>query len=214
MLAASKSKEELLMVKSTALPPGSTCGHRCVASPAVESSLVSSAGVPPASDTLKSPDLVVGEKTMFPSSPQSPPFGPSASQSVRAAPPVIEIFFSLLPAKKAIHCPSGEKKGLEAFSVPANAVAWLWSRRRTKSWVGPPLLGRAANTNTVPFLERAAAGPEVESRVASAPNSTLKHRGDAGRGASHVLTQSSVPTRARARTTATPHGSARRQAGG
>src|SRR5262249_23116757 len=163
------------------------------------SSLVSSAGVPPASETRKSPELRVGEKTMFPSSPQSPPFGRGASQSVRAAPPVAETFFSFPPAKKPIHWPSGEKKGVLAFSVPGSDVAWAWSRRRTKSWVGPPLLGRAAKTNTLPFLERAAAGPEVESRDASAPNSTLRHSGEAGRGAGRSATHSNVPIRARAR---------------
>ncbi len=57
------------------------------------------------------------------SSAHVPPRPLGASHSVTAAPPVTAIFFSLPPAKNAIHWPSGEKNGLAAPSVPASAAA-------------------------------------------------------------------------------------------
>ena len=47
----------------------------------------------------------------------------SASASVTAAPPVTAIFLSLPRAKNPIHCPSGEKNGLSALSVPRSGSA-------------------------------------------------------------------------------------------
>jgi hypothetical protein len=41
----------------------------------------------------------------------APPRPSGASHRLTAAPPVIETFFSLPPAKKPIHWPSGEKNG-------------------------------------------------------------------------------------------------------
>ena len=48
MLAPSKSPTWRPAVKSTALPPGSACGQRCVTSPAAGSGVVRTSGVPPA----------------------------------------------------------------------------------------------------------------------------------------------------------------------
>ena len=54
-------------------------------------------------------------------------------QMVRAAPPATATFFSLpSEAKKAIQCPSGEKKGEAAPSVPAIGSAFSASRGRRK----------------------------------------------------------------------------------
>jgi hypothetical protein len=46
-----------------------------------------------------------------------------ASQSVTTAPPVTATFFRFPSAKKPIHWPSGEKKGLPAPSVPESGEA-------------------------------------------------------------------------------------------
>lgn len=121
----------LLPVKSTALPPCSTCGHRCVTSPSAGDA--SGSGFPPADDTRskRTLDVEPGINTIVPSSPHAPPRPFGASHSVTPAPPATAIFFSLPPAKNAIHCPSGEKNGLSASSVPDNAVACNWERRRT-----------------------------------------------------------------------------------
>src|ERR1700674_249665 len=108
----------------TALPPGKICGQRWVASPCASS--VTGVSAPPAEeirDSTLPPE--VSAAMMLPSSPQQPPraTAPTASPKVTAAPPSTEIFFSLLPAKNATHCPSGEKKGAYAPSVPAISVA-------------------------------------------------------------------------------------------
>ena len=49
---------------------------------------------------------------------QAWPRGLMASATVTGAPREIETFFSFSSAKKAIHCPSGEKNGFVALSVP------------------------------------------------------------------------------------------------
>src|SRR5262249_38084626 len=55
---------------------------------------------------------------ILPSSPQLPPFMEEAVLKVSASPPWTEIFFSFSAEKNATHCPSGEKKGEWAPSVP------------------------------------------------------------------------------------------------
>ena len=52
-----------------------------------------------------------GEKTIVPSSPHAPPRLLGGIAERQPPPPVDRIFFSLPPAKNAIHCPSGEKNG-------------------------------------------------------------------------------------------------------
>ena len=94
----------------------------------IEVQVVSGSGVPPADGTRSSvlPSLLVlllGRKVMVPSSDQLPPRPFGASHSVTAAPPLTAIFFNFPLAKKATHCPSGEKNGPNAPSVPASAVA-------------------------------------------------------------------------------------------
>src|SRR5947208_16860255 len=96
-------------VKSTAVLPGSICGHRCVSSPAPASSFVSGSGVPPAEETRKSPERVLGVKTIDPSSPHDPPRSSSTSQIVRGAPPLTEIFLSFPSAKNPFHSQTEEK---------------------------------------------------------------------------------------------------------
>ena len=61
--------------------------------------------------------VLTGVKMIVSSSAQVPPRPAGASHRLTAAPPVTRIFFSLPPAKNAIHCPSGEKNGLAAPSV-------------------------------------------------------------------------------------------------
>ena len=66
---------------------------------------------------------------MLPSSPQLPP-SPSPTPHRSITRPVSrETFFSRLVEKKATHCPSGEKNGACARSVPASSVAVAWLSR-------------------------------------------------------------------------------------
>src|SRR5713226_4414233 len=74
----------------------------------------------------------MGAKMMLWSSPQAPPRAVGASHKAIAVPPSTEIL-SFPPAKNATHCPSGEKKGAKAPSVPANSVALGSFRRRVNS---------------------------------------------------------------------------------
>jgi hypothetical protein len=60
---------------------------------------------------------------IVPSALQVPPREFVASQRVTAAPPAIEIFFSLSRVKKPIHWPSGEKNGLMASVVSGSGDA-------------------------------------------------------------------------------------------
>ena len=53
------------------------------------------------------------------------------SQMVIAAPPVTEILRSFPSVKNPIHCPSGEKNGLCAPSVPGSRARVSWSSFRT-----------------------------------------------------------------------------------
>ena len=52
----------------------------------------------------------------------TPPSGARASHSVTIGPPATGTFFSAPPAKKAIQCASGEKKGDDAPSVPSRTI--------------------------------------------------------------------------------------------
>ena len=111
------------VVNNTAFPPGSSCAQRCETSPSA--SVVNGSGLPPPSETRisEAPGPARGWNTIEPFSPHVAPRPLAASHNVTAAPPVIDIFFSFPPAKKPIHCPSGEKNGLRPSSVPDNAVA-------------------------------------------------------------------------------------------
>src|SRR5262245_17621315 len=111
------------MVKSTALPPGRTSGQRWDTSPFVGSGMVRALGVPPAADTANRPDVAAaGVKMMVPSGPQLAPRLRNAPQRVKGAPPPRETLFSLPSAKNPTDCPSGEKNGLSAPSVPGIGV--------------------------------------------------------------------------------------------
>src|SRR5260370_10517814 len=129
ILAPSNPLVSELAVNNTALAAGRICGRRCVLSPWASS--VGGRGVPPASGIRhRTPPWEIGAKTILWSTPQAPPRAAGASHKVIAAPPSAEIFLSFPPAKKATHCPSGEKKRAVAPSVPANSVAFGWFRRR------------------------------------------------------------------------------------
>ena len=72
---------------------------------------VTAVGVPPAEEMRESPPCVRSAAMIFPSSPQAPDAKFSALQRTTGAPPWTGIFRSLPFPKKAIHWPSGEKKG-------------------------------------------------------------------------------------------------------
>src|SRR5438094_9165992 len=115
------------LVKSTALSPGSNCGQRCAggSSDLSDLDLNKGSGFPPDAETLIKvvEGKLSGEKTILPSSVQSPPRPLGASQSVMALPPLTEIFFNFPRTKKPIHSPSRDKKGLNAPSVPGKGTA-------------------------------------------------------------------------------------------
>ena len=96
-------------------------------------------GVPPAADTRPSAVLppTVAEKTIVSSLAQAPPRSATASHSVTVGPPVTAIFFSFPPLKKATHCPSGEKNGLAAPSLPGSATACSRSSLRMNKRICP-----------------------------------------------------------------------------
>src|SRR5207247_6483858 len=73
-----------------------------------------------AEDGIRDP-LVTGVQTCaLPiSSPPQVPTPGVASASVSTGPPATATFLSLPSAKNPIHCPSGEKNGVIASSVPA-----------------------------------------------------------------------------------------------
>ena len=60
---------------------------------------------------------------MLSSSPQLAPRPEGASHKEIGSPPSIRVFFSFPAAKNPTHCPSGEKNGAYAPSVPDNGTA-------------------------------------------------------------------------------------------
>src|SRR5437867_7578460 len=131
ILESSKLAPPLQLVKSTALPPGRISGQRWEASPFLRSRMVRGFGVPPAAETRNRPELKEGVSMMLSSGPQLAPRTAAALQRVKAAPPLSETFFSLPSAKNPNDCPSGEKNGLSAPSVPGIGVASRRSIGRT-----------------------------------------------------------------------------------
>src|SRR4029077_20581485 len=149
-MSASARFVPVLDVNSTALLPGSMWGQRCVTSPACLSSVVRGWGTPPAEETSDKDDVLSLVNTIVSPSPHAPPRSSAASQSVTAAPPCTEIFFSFPSAKKPIHWPSGEKKGSRASSVPESAVACGWLSARTyRRWWYPWSVPLATRANRV-----------------------------------------------------------------
>src|ERR1700755_1114816 len=109
MLASSYELGTLLLVYSTALPPGSTCGHDCATS--LAPSGASATVGPPSADTRHSraPALRFGENTMVLSLLHVPPRCSGTAARTTGTPPVTATFFTPSPEKKPIHWPSGEK---------------------------------------------------------------------------------------------------------
>ena len=60
---------------------------------------------------------------MLSSSPQLAPRPEGGSHKEIGSPPSIRVFFSFPAAKNPTHCPSGEKNGAYAPSVPDNGTA-------------------------------------------------------------------------------------------
>src|SRR5262245_25213516 len=122
------------MVKITVSPSGSICGQPWLDSFLARSTLVQGCGLPPAAETRKSPVLKLGAKMMVSSAAHVAPTPAVVSAIVATVPPLTDIFFSLPSAvKNPIHCPSGEKKGAYAPSVPSIRLSASWSRRRRDS---------------------------------------------------------------------------------
>src|SRR5690349_16585490 len=90
-----------LDVNRIALPPSMTCGQRCVTSPSP--SCVTASGLPPAAETRTSAEVEPVARMIAPLSSHAPPRGAGASHSAIDAPPLMETFLSLPPAKYAIH---------------------------------------------------------------------------------------------------------------
>src|SRR5262249_33023657 len=130
-LATSNADKAVCTVNSTALPPGKTCGQRCVISPCASS--VTGMGVPPLEGIRDRPLWALSAAMMFPSSPQLPPRPVGALHNVMVEPPSTEIFLNAPPLKNATHCPSGENNGAVAPPVAGNSVLLGWSNLRVKS---------------------------------------------------------------------------------
>src|ERR1700693_475518 len=103
MLAPSNPTAVVLVVNSTALPPGKVCGQRWVPSPFCKS--VTGVGGPPAEGIRDKAPFVLSVVMMLPSSPQLPPSPVDASHKAMAEPPSTEIFLSFPTTKNATHCP-------------------------------------------------------------------------------------------------------------
>src|SRR5687767_624328 len=113
----------LVTVVNRALAPlSSICGQECD-SPAA--GFVTGCGVPPLAGTLRRGPLPP-EKTMFPLLPHVAPLRRGASARYTGAPPWTATLFNLPGLKNPIHCPSEEKNGLLASSVPGNSVGSIW----------------------------------------------------------------------------------------
>src|SRR5262245_5357585 len=84
----------ILMLKSTALPPGRTLGYACEISPLAESGIVTVCGTPPAADTIERPERPVDPKMIVLSSPQLAPQKLGRSQRTIGVPPDTGSFFS------------------------------------------------------------------------------------------------------------------------
>src|SRR5262249_435867 len=117
--------------KSTTFPPGRTCGQRWLFSPSP--SAVNGLGLPPAEGTIERPTCVSSDAMMLPSSPQLPPRPAGASHRITGSPPSTASFLSLPAAKKATHCPSGEKNGAYAPSLPRSSTSCDSSNRRVNN---------------------------------------------------------------------------------
>ena len=117
--------------KRTVRPSGKIVGKRCVRSWWSVSSVVMRSGVPPLAGTRHSGSFPPGVKMIVPSGPHAAPRGLTASQILTGAPPSRATCFNWLAAKKPRCCPSGEKNGPSAPSVPRTNVASARSSGRT-----------------------------------------------------------------------------------
>src|SRR5262249_43045555 len=94
---------------------------------------------PPVADTREIPAPPSEEKRITSSAFQVPPVPIETSHNVVAGPPEASVFFSLLPAKKAMILLSPDQKGCDAPFVPASAYASVESSDRTHSWTLAPV---------------------------------------------------------------------------
>lgn len=152
-------------VKRTPPAPGRTSGNRWVFSRRSCAGVVNTSISPPSADTRARPTLLSGAKTIRSSSPQLAPRTLPTSATVVSAPPVIGTFMSPSRMRNPSHRPSGEKKGIDAPSVPSTSCASISSKRRRYSCV--VLSRNATNATRSPSGEIADA--VVRSIASSAP---------------------------------------------
>ena len=115
--------------------------------------------MPPVSETRRNAVLpeLFGVKAIQPASLQLAPRPFGASHRTTTVPPATCTFLSFPLAKNPTHCPSGEKNGVRASSVPGSAVASRRSRRRTNNCRTSPAL-RATKARREPSGDSTAAG--------------------------------------------------------
>ena len=135
------------------MPPGRICGCTCATSVFSTGRVVNGVGVPPVAATLQMPSRWL--KTIRSSSAQVAPNGSPASDSFTAGPPTRDTFLRAPADQKPTHCPSGEKNGPSAPSVPGTSSAAARSNDRTYSDCRPSR--RAVNAMARPSDERAIA---------------------------------------------------------
>src|SRR5258707_6204318 len=121
MLPPSHPPPVVLLVNSSALPPGKICGQRWETSPCA--SCVTRLGAPPADGIRHRPPPGLSAAMMLPSSPQLAPMNAPAVHKVTGEPPSTEIFLTFPLAINATHWPSGENTGAIAPPVPASSTA-------------------------------------------------------------------------------------------
>ena len=140
---------------------------------------------------------------MLPSSPQLAPRPAGASHKETSSPPSIRVFFSFPCAKNPIHCPSGEKKGAYAPSVPVKRAALGWSSRRVKR---RRVLSEPCETNTsrVPSGDRITAGPVADPSDTSGPRSRSSRTTGCGVVSTGRVNRHSAAPSAIATTASTP----------
>src|SRR5687768_3165433 len=103
---------------------------------------------------------------MYPSSPQSPDVLLALSVSVTVGAPASDAIRTDVPSlMNPTRLPSGEKNGLDPFSVPAIGVASSWSKRRTQRRL-PPSAG-PLYTIARPSGDRAIRAPPLGSGACS-----------------------------------------------
>src|SRR5262245_15611252 len=167
MPASSQLEGTRPAVNSTTFPPGKACGQRWLSSPGSRSVREDSF---PSGVIRDRPEKESSAAIMLPSSLQLAPRPAGASHKTIGSPASSRIFLSFPAAKNPTHCPSGEKKGAYAPSVPDNGFELDSSTCFVESRF-VPAEECETNTNRVPSGERTTAGPMLDPIDTSPPKS-------------------------------------------